>query len=565
VTDGAGHTRPAAALPARRAAFGPLGILADRAHAAHLAGQQEEARRICAAALAVAEPAGDAVTSRHLRHIGCLSIEDESRWPELHAASLRLLDGLEADAGTDWRATGLALLSHALLQLGRTTEALEPLAEGYELVAGRPQPAPHEWYDRGTACRAIAFPLFRALLFEPAVGLVETSARLSAGHPDREALDGLLLCNVHSLWALFLGLVRRQDEAGRHYRDVASQAVRSAARARAAGDAAGVAAGEAYLQLALQRLGNATVDEQALGSWALAPSGGRERLPARLALASAARRRGELGTARALVEAVAADATAWGEPVCVWVAQAWLAQLDEIRDGATATGRAWQAVAVARLERLWQERTIWFDALVARQRVTELSARVAVDDRQLWEDALTGVANRRLLDATLAAPDRASRPCVFVDVDRFKAVNDEHGHEVGDAVLVAVADILRGLSRADDVVARYGGDEFCAVLSEGADPEAFTARLRAAVATWPWEQVSAGLRVTVSTGYASGPDAFARADLALRDVKARRPAVGMPVLVPPGSSCVPSGPPPGPAPAAAGSRPAAGAVVAVGS
>jgi diguanylate cyclase (GGDEF)-like protein len=375
------------------------------------------------------------------------------------------------------------------------------------------------------------------------VQLIEKSVPGSGGRPDWEALDGLLLCNVHALWGLFLGLVGREDEADRHFRTVASRGVWSAGRARAAGDADGVAGGEAYLQFALQRLGATPVDEQALRTWALDPFGGRERLPARLALASAARRRDDLGGARRLLAAVAADAAAWGEPVCVWVAQAWLAQLDEARDGVTDAGRAWRDVAVARLERLWQERETWFEAIVTRRRVVALSARVASEDRRLWEDALTGIANRRMLDATLASPEWTSRPCVFVDVDRFKTVNDEHGHEVGDAVLVAVADILRRLSRADDVVARYGGDEFCAVLAEGADPEAFTARLRAAVATRPWDLVSPGLRVTVSAGYASGPDAFARADLALRDVKARRPAVGLPVLVPPGSSCVPSGPP----------------------
>ena len=103
-------------------------------------------------------------------------------------------------------------------------------------------------------------------------------------------------------------------------------------------------------------------------------------------------------------------------------------------------------------------------------------------------------------------------------------MNDDHGHEAGDAVLVAIADVLRGLCTSADVVARYGGDEFVVVLADDADPAVFADRLLAEVAAWPWDVVSPGLAVTVSAGYASGPDAFARADLALRDAKARRPA-----------------------------------------
>jgi diguanylate cyclase (GGDEF)-like protein len=85
-------------------------------------------------------------------------------------------------------------------------------------------------------------------------------------------------------------------------------------------------------------------------------------------------------------------------------------------------------------------------------------------------DSLTGLANRRNFDALVkqridAVPDSlpAFTLC-FIDLDGFKAINDRHGHNVGDEVLRVVADRLRSASRAIDVVGRHGGDEFMVML-----------------------------------------------------------------------------------------------------
>jgi len=92
-------------------------------------------------------------------------------------------------------------------------------------------------------------------------------------------------------------------------------------------------------------------------------------------------------------------------------------------------------------------------------------------------DSLTGLPNRMLLDDRMAqALSRAERggksfALMFVDLDRFKPVNDSFGHAVGDALLKAVAQRLAGCVRKADTVARAGGDEFIIVLSEIGDPK----------------------------------------------------------------------------------------------
>ncbi len=105
-------------------------------------------------------------------------------------------------------------------------------------------------------------------------------------------------------------------------------------------------------------------------------------------------------------------------------------------------------------------------------------------------DALTGLANRaslieRLDKAFAALPVSGGRFAVhFIDLDRFKEINDSLGHDGGDFLLKAVAERLRAVTRPDDVVARLGGDEFVVIQShvDGKDEaEAFALRLSSAL------------------------------------------------------------------------------------
>ncbi|MBI3567116.1 MAG: GGDEF domain-containing protein [Gemmatimonadetes bacterium] len=155
---------------------------------------------------------------------------------------------------------------------------------------------------------------------------------------------------------------------------------------------------------------------------------------------------------------------------------------------------------------------------------------------QSQTDALTGLWNRRRFNDTLARvlieTDRFGGHCglIMTDLDHFKAVNDTHGHEAGDAVLKAVAAALLETVRTTDLCARIGGEEMCVLLPQTSPvgTQELAERLRAAVerAVVPWK--GKALRVTASFGVSSyaagGTDAqkrllFERADAALYAAK----------------------------------------------
>jgi diguanylate cyclase (GGDEF)-like protein len=149
-------------------------------------------------------------------------------------------------------------------------------------------------------------------------------------------------------------------------------------------------------------------------------------------------------------------------------------------------------------------------------------------------DALTGLPNRRAFDDALAREvaragrEAAPLSALLLDVDRFKAVNDGHGHAAGDAVLRAVAARARAALRAEDLLARIGGEELAALLPGAglADAVEIAERVRRAIAAAPVEAGGASIAVTISIGAAQraagedGPALLARADARLYAAKA---------------------------------------------
>jgi diguanylate cyclase (GGDEF)-like protein len=128
-------------------------------------------------------------------------------------------------------------------------------------------------------------------------------------------------------------------------------------------------------------------------------------------------------------------------------------------------------------------------------------------------DALTGLGNYRFFQSSLVREiERATRfgrelAVLMLDLDRFKLVNDVHGHQVGDAVLIEVADRIRAEVREVDIVARYGGEEFVVVLPEtGREGAGHIAdRICLAMRRLPFAVAELQLPITVSIGAAVFP------------------------------------------------------------
>jgi diguanylate cyclase len=155
-------------------------------------------------------------------------------------------------------------------------------------------------------------------------------------------------------------------------------------------------------------------------------------------------------------------------------------------------------------------------ARIMEEKVKERTSQL---DELSRTDALTGLLNHRQFEETvtksLRFAQRRMEPltAVYLDVNDFKTINDTQGHQRGDEVLRTIGKIIKSISRADDTCFRAGGDEFCVIMSNCAEPEAramFVARLN--------EKVAQSLEgISVSCGIAqTGPVDFVDANTLIR-------------------------------------------------
>ncbi|MCF8087234.1 MAG: diguanylate cyclase [Desulfotignum sp.] len=184
------------------------------------------------------------------------------------------------------------------------------------------------------------------------------------------------------------------------------------------------------------------------------------------------------------------------------------------------------------------------DELVAlNQELNNLTRQLNVKNRELTQankkileltriDPLTGLANRRFfserLQEMISLALRRSQPLslIMTDIDHFKRVNDTWGHDAGDRVLKTYADLMKTRTRAEDLVARFGGEEFIILMPLADVQEAFSyaERIRCAIAEA--DLLESGEPVTASFGVAehvfddTGDDIIKRADTAMYQAKA---------------------------------------------
>lgn len=504
--------------------FGPFDVVSDWAHAQYIDGFGERAVQACRAALLVVEPAGDVLTGRYLRYIEAVALQEMGRHREAVTAALDLVAMVEQGDDPCWRAKALALLAEASVGVGELKRALDALAEGAWLV----RHAEPGSYGHVSASMAVALALRAMYLFEQAEELLTVPGR--AGDP---AVDIHILQEsafLQAFWAAALDFSGHRAEAAQHLVTCAQRAVRMRRVAQVLGSDEMAARAEVLEAFALSRLGSRQLAAAIVLS-------ARDRFGQRselletqivgLVLGQALAEQGRFAEAREFLDTALVEACQARRDVWAGVLLEAIAEVDVAEHGRHPAVGIWKRLGREALQRMWREREGRFAGLQDRLRLRELSEQAERMGQDVLVDPLTSLGNRRMLSQGV---ERAGShlSVVFLDVDRFKQINDTFSHDVGDEVLLRIAAILRQQCRSDDVVVRYGGDEFVVLVSDGDGAEASERagivgeRLLEAVRSACWDDVAQGLSVTVSVGVASvvpADLAIARADAALYAAK----------------------------------------------
>jgi diguanylate cyclase len=452
-------------------------------------------------------------------YIQGVALQELGRHREAMTVALDMLEELDPALDPFWRAKGLALLAESSASVGELNRALDALAEGQWLVASSSPGS----YQHLSASMAVALALRAVYLFEEADDLL-TEAH-TGDDPDVELLVLQEATLLRAGWGATLELVGHVADAGQHYVVCAQRALRMGRVAALVGDEEMCARARVIESFAVHRLGGTALAgarvREAMGHFRMRDELVETHL-VHLVLGAACALEGAFDEAHRHLASATQGAQRAGRDVWTGTATTATADVAVAEHGRHPAVALWKRLARTGLQRVWQEREGRFAALRDRNRLRELAAETDRMGRAVLEDPLTGLGNRRMLVASVEAAG-TELSVVFVDVDRFKDVNDRFSHAVGDEVLQRLAMILRTQCRSEDVVIRYGGDEFVVlVLSDSAAADGIAHRLHEAVRSARWHEVAVGLEVSVSVGVARSVPAsaaLAAADAALHAAK----------------------------------------------
>jgi len=507
-------------------------LLAERATAKFLWQQRASAegrvaaRRGLDAMLAAARPFGPSFLVNELVRLGAmLRILGED--PADVAESGALLTELAelAELAGDPRMIGevAAMRAHRTLGFGHGEDALADAATAFAILTDAPVPAAAEDARRlSRALNGLVLVLIKLGVHELADGVSRKAIAVAAAHGT--AMERL----VHELnrirlqlsWALRL-------ERGGRLAAAATRFLGAAESARAAGvlwsdalDRTPEGGRDCSIIRSAYALARPSADHLVvLDAVAATAHFTDDRIVLAIATARcllAAHRRADAAAAlRPLRDELVDDRS---EPGLAISLHRELSRIESGSDRSDALLR----YSAALEEELWALRESRLTALRSHSEHHRLVREHGAVAAQALQDPLTGLPNRRALDLRLREISTSAngQPCAIalIDLDRFKAVNDARSHAAGDAVLRAVASSLRTALRAQDLVVRYGGDEFVVVLPATTLPvaQAVLTRATRAVAELP---VDTGAGVTMSVGVVRMPPAGSP-DAALADADA---------------------------------------------
>jgi diguanylate cyclase (GGDEF)-like protein len=411
------------------------------------------------------EPSSERAAAEYVRAIAAHYTADADTALDAVDGCIRVSRAIEEPG---WEANALAVRIVTLIRTGEGGDSVTDLVSAENALARTKDPGLASWAHTGLG---YAYDLLR--LFELCIPHFEFAAAADVdplGLPESPAINRLNLAESNMRWAhemerlgdpAYEAEIHRRREAAKHWAAEANEVI---VRANLLG----------YWPIA-GRMWLAASDFEADPAEAavilkdcrdqLAKLGSPE--PAAIAgayLAQAYASMGRLDEAMEAAERAATDLPPTSDPpVEALVRHTAVRIVADSGDGGAASGLQY-ARAITR--GWWAERLRGLYAVRSALATHELSIRHDAEWRAAREDPLTGVGNRRALDERMDAALESGRSVAVlaIDVDNLKVINDSHGHACGDEVLRRVAQLLTEQSRAEDVVARAGGDEFVVVL-----------------------------------------------------------------------------------------------------